>query len=85
MQVTRLERVRDATEHALREAQLKLGLHALLVPELQSLSELDPFNEDMQAQLMVALYRSGRQADALGTFRLLRGRLRGRADRILIV
>jgi DNA-binding SARP family transcriptional activator/DNA-binding beta-propeller fold protein YncE len=54
------------------DAELELGLHADLVPELEALLREDPFRERRRAQLMLALYRSGRQADALDVYR--RGR-----------
>lgn len=51
------------------EAELELGLHTELVPELEALVREDPLRERRRAQLMLALYRSGRQADALDTYR----------------
>ncbi|GAA1018186.1 hypothetical protein Aple_033920 [Acrocarpospora pleiomorpha] len=72
----RLERMRRAAERAAVECRLLLGQHASLVPELPGLAELHPFDEDLHGQLMLALYRSGRQADALAVFRRLRDRLR---------
>jgi YVTN family beta-propeller protein len=50
-------------------AELELGLHNELVPELEALVREDPLRERRRAQLMLALYRSGRQADALETYR----------------
>ena len=49
--------------------ELELGLHNELVPELEALVREDPLRERRRAQLMLALYRSGRQADALDTYR----------------
>jgi predicted ATPase/DNA-binding SARP family transcriptional activator len=51
------------------DAELELGHHRELVGELESLVVDHPFREELWAQLMVALYRSGRQADALAAFR----------------
>jgi DNA-binding SARP family transcriptional activator len=51
------------------ESELALGLSAELVPELESLVERHPLRERLWSHLMVALYRSGRQADALATYR----------------
>lgn len=53
-------------------ADLRLGLHHDLVPELTALSRLAPTNEDLISLLMIALYRSGRQADALKAFHRIR-------------
>jgi DNA-binding SARP family transcriptional activator len=58
------------------EAELALGAHADLVAELDTLATAHPLRERLQAQRLLALYRSGRQADALGHYRELRTRLR---------
>jgi DNA-binding SARP family transcriptional activator len=50
------------------DADLALGHHRELVPELQALSAEYPVQERFQAQLMLALYRSGRQAEALDVY-----------------
>ena len=50
------------------EADLALGRHAELVPELVTLVGRHPLRERLRAQLMVALYRCGRQAEALEAF-----------------
>ena len=52
----------------LADADLAEGEAASLVPELERLVSAHPFRERLRAQLMLALYRSGRQADALATF-----------------
>lgn len=49
-------------------AQLELGLHAESVAELQVLTGRFPLRERLREQLMLALYRSGRQADALAVY-----------------
>ena len=51
------------------DADLALGRHAELVGELEELVAEHPFGERVRAQLMLALYRSGRQADALDVYR----------------
>jgi YVTN family beta-propeller protein len=54
------------------DADLALGRHALLVGELEALVSEHPLAERLRAQLMLALYRSGRQADALEVYRQTR-------------
>ncbi len=51
------------------EAELSLGEHERLVPELQGLVEAEPLREQLRGQLMLALYRCGRQAEALACYR----------------
>jgi DNA-binding SARP family transcriptional activator len=51
------------------DGELALGEHERLVPELQALVEAEPLREQLRAQLMLALYRCGRQADALACYR----------------
>src|SRR5581483_770574 len=51
------------------EAELAGGAHARLVPELEGLVAQHPLRERFREQLMLALYRSGRQADALDAYR----------------
>jgi len=60
-------RLAALAQHA--EAGLALGRHAELVPELEVLVREHPLREGLRASLMLALYRSGRQADALETYR----------------
>ena len=64
----RLDALRlDALEERF-EAALALGEHADLVPAIRAALEESPFRERLWGQLMLALYRSGRQADALEVF-----------------
>jgi YVTN family beta-propeller protein len=57
------------------EAKLDCGGGAALVPELEQLVADHPLRERLVAALMLALYRAGRQADALAAFQAARGRL----------
>ncbi|MER7455968.1 BTAD domain-containing putative transcriptional regulator [Micromonospora sp. NPDC126480] len=66
------DRLRELREHAIElrvEALLSLGLHQELVPELTTLVRDRPLRERLRGQLMVALHRSGRQAEALAVYR----------------
>jgi DNA-binding SARP family transcriptional activator len=64
-----LEAQRDAALEDRIEADLGLGRHGELVPELEALVARDPLRERARGQLMLALYRSGRQGDALDIYR----------------
>jgi DNA-binding SARP family transcriptional activator len=68
-ETVRLEELRLVALEERIESELALGLNAELVPELESLVERHPLRERLWSHLMVALYRSGRQADALETYR----------------
>jgi YVTN family beta-propeller protein len=66
--VAQLEQLRlDALEERI-DADLALGRHAALVAELERLVGDHPYRERPRAQLMLALYRSGRQAEALDVY-----------------
>lgn len=54
------------------EADLRLGRHQELLGELSVLTRRQPLHENMHAQFMLALYRSGRQVDALQVFHRIR-------------
>jgi YVTN family beta-propeller protein len=71
----RLEELRLAALEDEIEAELALGRASGVVPELQQLTRDQPYRERLHQQLMLALYRSGRQADALAVYRQLRARL----------
>ncbi|MEV6305753.1 BTAD domain-containing putative transcriptional regulator [Actinoplanes sp. NPDC051861] len=68
-EVDRLGERRRCVRESLLEAGLALGRHAALVPELQQLAAAHPYRERLRAQLMLALYRCGRQAEALAAYR----------------
>jgi class 3 adenylate cyclase len=67
-EIARLEELRTVTVEERIEADLALGLHAAVVGELRELAREQPLRERLWAQLMLALYRSGRQADALHAY-----------------
>ena len=73
----RLEEERLTASEKLAEARLALGQHRELVPELEALIGGSPYREGFHAQLMLALYRSGRQAEALAAFGRARDLLAG--------
>ncbi len=72
--VERLEDERLDTIALRIDQDLALGRHEAVLLELQALVDAEPYRERLQAQLMLALYRSGRQADALAVYRDFRGR-----------
>lgn len=74
----RLEERRQAVLMDRIDAELARGRHAELVGELETLVAANPFQERMWAELMLALYRSGRQADALEAY----GRARNTLDEL---
>jgi DNA-binding SARP family transcriptional activator len=68
--IMRLEELRLAATELRVEADVALGRHAELVGELEALVAEHPLRERLRGQLMLALYRSGRQAEALDVYRL---------------
>lgn len=71
-EVLRLEELRLGALERRVEADLSLGRHAQLVGELEVLARENPLRERLRAQLMLALYGSGRQAEALDVYRQTR-------------
>ena len=67
----RLDERRLATLEARIDADLLRGLHRDVVAEVRGLVDAEPFRERFSAQLMLALYRSGRQGEALAAYRQL--------------
>jgi predicted ATPase/DNA-binding SARP family transcriptional activator len=75
LEATRLDALRvEAIEDRI-EADLAAGRHRSLVAELEALVQVESFRERLWGQLMLALYRSGRQADALAAFQRVRRHL----------
>jgi DNA-binding SARP family transcriptional activator len=71
-EIKRLEEVHVGALEDRIEAELALGHHDELVPELEGLVTRHPLRERLRAQLMLALYRAGRQAEALEAYRAAR-------------
>jgi class 3 adenylate cyclase/DNA-binding winged helix-turn-helix (wHTH) protein len=67
-EIRRLEEMRVGTLEQLIEAKLLLGRHAEVIVQLEELVAAHPYRERMRAQLMLALYRSERQAEALQAY-----------------
>lgn len=68
VEVLRLEELRLAAVEARVEADLAVGNHAGVVGELESLIRENPYRERLRVLQMLALYRCGRQAEALGAY-----------------
>ncbi|MER5474917.1 AfsR/SARP family transcriptional regulator [Streptomyces sp. NPDC002935] len=75
IEVMRLEESRLVTRERRIDADLRLGRHVEVIAELTDLIARHPQHEGLHSQAMVALYRSGRQAAALGVYQRLRSRL----------
>src|SRR5215468_7635913 len=76
-EAARLEELRLAAVEDRIDADLALGRHQALTGELERLAAEHPLRERLHGQLMVALYRCGRQADALAAYRRARDLLAG--------
>jgi predicted ATPase/DNA-binding SARP family transcriptional activator len=75
-EIRSLEEERLGSIELLHTADLALGRHADAIPRLAALATEYPYREKLHALLIRALYRSGRQAEALATFQDLRRKLR---------
>jgi peptide/nickel transport system substrate-binding protein len=76
-EAVRLEERRLLAIEELNDIRLTLGEEAELVPELRRLAAEHPFREHLLGQLMLALYRAGRQVEALAEYQRGRKRLAG--------
>lgn len=74
-EIARLEELRQVAIEERIAAWLELGDHVRAVPELEALIPQHPLRERLHALLMLALYRAGRQADALSSYAAARKRL----------
>ena len=68
-EIRRLEEVRLTALERRVDADLALGRHARLIPELEALVHEHPYREHLRAALMRAFYAAGRQAEALAAYR----------------
>jgi len=76
-EIARLEELHVSAVEDRIEADLGLGRHSEVIPEVEALVGRQPLRERLRGQLMLALYRSGRQAEALGAYRDARRTLLG--------
>jgi predicted ATPase/DNA-binding SARP family transcriptional activator len=74
-EAARLGQLRRAAVETRIEAELALGDHAQVIPELEALTAEHPLHEHLYGLLMLALYRAGRQAAALETYQSARSLL----------
>jgi predicted ATPase/DNA-binding SARP family transcriptional activator len=74
-EATRLNELRVSALEDKLEAELALGRHGELIGDLETAARDNPLRERLWAQWMLALYRSGRQAEALRTYQQLRAHL----------
>ncbi|MDP8910031.1 MAG: AfsR/SARP family transcriptional regulator, partial [Chloroflexota bacterium] len=74
-EIARLEDLRVSAEELLIDAQLELGRHERILGRIEALIDEHPYRERLRAQLMIALYRCERQADALQAYQDARRKL----------
>jgi DNA-binding SARP family transcriptional activator/WD40 repeat protein len=74
-EIRRLEELRASALEVAIDQDLDAGRHREVLPELEALLALEPLRERLHAQRMLALYRSGRQAEALEAYRQARAAL----------
>jgi DNA-binding SARP family transcriptional activator len=68
-EVTRLEELHRMALELRLEVLLARGMHDVVLPEVEALSQEHPLHEGFRAKLMLALYRTGRHVDALASYR----------------
>ncbi|MDX6510901.1 MAG: hypothetical protein QOE36_405 [Gaiellaceae bacterium] len=74
-EIARLEELRLVALEEQAQAELALGGHAELVPKLETLVREHPLRERLRGELILSLYRSGRQAEALEAYQEIRAAL----------
>src|SRR5919197_1832839 len=72
LEARRLDELRLNAREDLIDAELERGRHEALIAELEALVSEHPYRERLRSQLMLALYRAGRQVDALEAYRAAR-------------
>jgi DNA-binding SARP family transcriptional activator len=75
VEIARLEEVRQNALEDRLQAELERGRHVEAIPALEAAVAEHPLRERLRAQLMLALYRAGRQAEALDLYRQTRSLL----------
>jgi predicted ATPase/DNA-binding SARP family transcriptional activator/peroxiredoxin len=75
VEISRLEELRIGALEELIDAKMALGRHAEVIGEVETLIARHPYRERLRAQLMLALYRADRQAEALDAYRNARRQL----------
>jgi WD40 repeat protein/DNA-binding SARP family transcriptional activator len=76
-EIRRLEELHLRAIELAIDAELAVGRHAEVIPRLEALIADDPLNERFHAQRMLALYRAGRQSEALDAYHVARETLVG--------
>ena len=71
-EIRRLEALRERALEAAIDSDLQRGMDAELIPELEALVAENPFRERLWTALIVALYRAGRQGEALAAYQRAR-------------
>ena len=71
-EATRLDELRLAAFEELMQTRLAIGNHAEVIVQLERATRDQPYREELRALHMIALYRSGRQADALRAYQVTR-------------
>ncbi|WP_165495146.1 AfsR/SARP family transcriptional regulator [Actinomadura roseirufa] len=74
-EAARLQELRLRAEHERFEVKLRAGLHHGAIGRLRELAAENPLREDLWGQLMLALYRAGRQAEAVAAYQAVSGNL----------
>jgi DNA-binding SARP family transcriptional activator/DNA-binding beta-propeller fold protein YncE len=72
VEIARLNELRIEAQEELIDTELELGQHGKLIPDLEALVSVHPLRERLRAQLMLSLYRCGRQTEALEAYQKAR-------------